>query len=222
MSRLLLKERQAVDSLFHQTQQRPLKQWIVTCNNRLRDASQEYYLNMRSTVPELSQDPGALSTEKPRFFTFEEVVQLVDGWQSKPFFKAASKDSLSDPGMEFISWNDTALDSSSPSLQVQDMAGLYDRSKMVTFKMFSKVCYPHLPQKLTRKFSAAIVWTEIQSYIKGCMEVLHTENGHLTREEYTRLAEKRVSIFTHQERLSIYELWRLYESWKNRQWLWDM
>ena len=73
-------------------------------------------------------------------------------------------------------------------------------------KLWSKVC----KRKKTKNLHPSLVWMEIQSFIKGSSEALHTKNGCLSLEEYQEIGRKRAPNFT-ADREVIYELFLAYE-----------
>eukprot|EP01043_Picozoa_sp_COSAG02_P018800 COSAG02_NODE_888_length_16167_cov_293.783234_10_plen_1677_part_00 len=72
----------------------------------------------------------------------------------------------------------------------------------------------------TQGYAASTVWTEIASYIKGSMQSLQSNSGHLSRQDYTRLGQK-IGSFGNPDirsdaanREGVYAIFQEYEAWK--------
>ena len=65
-----------------------------------------------------------------------------------------------------------------------------------------------------------LVWTEIKSFIKGSLAALHSVNGYLSLDDYTKLGRKQAPNFSG-DRETVYEIFKGYEDEKKRQRMFD-
>ncbi|XP_022098421.1 TPR and ankyrin repeat-containing protein 1-like isoform X2 [Acanthaster planci] len=95
----------------------------------------------------------------------------------------------------------------------------YDPRREVTYEVFAFELWPRINKKKLL-YHPTLVWMEITSFIKGSVEALHTDSGHLSLESYLALGQKRASNFT-ANREEIYNLFKTYEHLKSQKGLFD-
>ena len=80
------------------------------------------------------------------------------------------------------------------------------------FECFVHTTFPAINKPECFPFDPTFVWIEINSYIKGSLKGLLSENGHLALEEYEHVGRKRAPHFT-KERVNVHELFLRYQRW---------
>ncbi|KAJ2995476.1 hypothetical protein HDV02_000761 [Globomyces sp. JEL0801] len=181
----------------------PPTQWMITCNNRLKDTSEKYYKKLRLSKKELND------TTQPSFWSFFEFLVMLDEKLPNAFFIKVQN---ADDQLEF---RDAMIDEHNQTAEY--LTGFYQLKSIVTFEKFITQYFPRISDALTSKYSASIVWTEIQSYIKGSISIV--KNSDLSRqylplEEYITLSQCRVSVLNDSDRKNIYQIWQAYERLK--------
>jgi len=149
----------------------------------------------------------------PLFLTQSEFLKKLDGTLAVPFFPRNEDGSLAhDVGSAFHEeegmldempgddYYDDDLSDSGDELEhdVQHLSqpGAQDTGKRVEidFGTFAARIWPKLRNSLSkseqRNVSAASLFQEIHSYIKGSADALRTPNGRLSRQEYNDLGAK--------------------------------
>lgn len=86
------------------------------------------------------------------------------------------------------------------------------KSFEVDFKTFKEKFWPTV--KSHSKFSALAVWTEITAYIKGSHNCWFYKGFYLPKLTYANKGQK-ISLLSKEEKLEIWDLFILYERWKN-------
>ncbi|KLO20395.1 hypothetical protein SCHPADRAFT_897689 [Schizopora paradoxa] len=86
-------------------------------------------------------------------------------------------------------------------------------SSLVTYEIFQRDYWPHLPQILTKTLDPALVFSEIMGVIKGSEQSLSTEKGFLSRAEYVELSHRTQSTFA-TSRVEVYDLFEAYQKRK--------
>ncbi|XP_033629676.1 TPR and ankyrin repeat-containing protein 1-like isoform X2 [Asterias rubens] len=95
-----------------------------------------------------------------------------------------------------------------------DRRAKYDPRREVTYEVFAYEMWPKINKKKL-SYHPTLIWMEIASFIKGSVEALHTDTGHLSLESYKDLGRKRAPNFT-ADREEIYLLFKKYEHEKNQ------
>ena len=122
------------------------KQLLVTCNDRLRSASEVYYRKIRLSVPVL-QD-----VTPPIFLSFQGLLEKLETKLKVPFFNRNDRNSV---------WMDQYDETNDMAV----MNGRYLLNNEVKFKEFSTRYYPRFQAIVKKKFNPAILWMEIQVYL---------------------------------------------------------
>ncbi|KAL9416864.1 hypothetical protein AB3S75_039948 [Citrus x aurantiifolia] len=104
--------------------------------------------------------------------------------------------------------------------QVQNARSLFIqnfiRTKEVDYERFSLSYWPHFNAQLTKKLDPSRVFIEIISHIKGGIQSIDVVDGKLSREDYVKLSDTRVSTLNKPKRERIYEIFESYEQMKMR------
>ncbi|KAH9658809.1 UvrD-like helicase ATP-binding domain-containing protein [Citrus sinensis] len=104
--------------------------------------------------------------------------------------------------------------------QVQNSRSLFIqnfiRTKEVGYERFSSSYWPHFNAQLTKKLDPSRVFIEIISHIKGGVQSIDVVDGKLSREDYVKLSDTRVSTLNKPKRERIYEIFESYEQMKMR------
>ncbi|XP_057314279.1 uncharacterized protein LOC130655524 isoform X2 [Hydractinia symbiolongicarpus] len=87
------------------------------------------------------------------------------------------------------------------------------RRTEVTYDVFSKEIWPKISKEKKNDCHPSLVWMEIKSFIKGCVESFLNETGILSMEEYQEIGRKRAPNFTG-DRESVYAMFSQYEKAK--------
>ncbi|XP_072045621.1 TPR and ankyrin repeat-containing protein 1-like isoform X2 [Amphiura filiformis] len=96
----------------------------------------------------------------------------------------------------------------------------YDPRREVTYEVFAYELWQRINKKTKLPYHPTLVWMEITSFIKGSVEALHTEKGHLAEAKYQDLGRKRAPNFT-ADRGKIYKVYLAYEHEKRQRNLFD-
>ena len=83
----------------------------------------------------------------------------------------------------------------------------------VTASYFQKYIWKKI-RKEGSKFDPLLVWTEIQSFIKGSLEALNSEGGTLSEEDYAQIGSKKAPSFSW-SRSKVYKLFKAYSNLKH-------
>ncbi|KAJ4460254.1 hypothetical protein PAPYR_3651 [Paratrimastix pyriformis] len=90
----------------------------------------------------------------------------------------------------------------------------------VDYPYFAAHMYPKMHESALEPYPAALVWTEIQTHIKGSAEACESRQGCLDCAAYLALGAKR-SFMLPADRQAIYGLFQRYEALKRREDLYD-
>ncbi|KAF3974968.1 hypothetical protein CMV_001742 [Castanea mollissima] len=137
----------------------------------------------------------------PLVITFHKFLIMLDGTVGNSYFERFHEGRKHSKG---------PIIGSSISLQS------FIRMKEVNYERFSTAYWPHFNTQLTKRFDSSRVFTEIISHIKGGPQAAEAGDGKLSREDYVRLSEDRVSCLCRQERDIIYEIFQNYEKMKKQ------
>jgi Cdc6-like AAA superfamily ATPase len=146
LAKMLLLEEVSKRSEVKKFTGKKVTQWLVTCNNVLKNASEQYYLKLRLSCPELE------SSKLSEFFSFRDLLLKIDGALETSFLLQGPEASsaLSD----YVNY-DTC----------HSYAGKIGSNRLeneVTFLRFASTYYPRFTESVRKSFSASIIWTEIQ------------------------------------------------------------
>jgi ankyrin repeat protein len=154
----------------------------------------------------------------PLFLTQGEFLKMLDGTLAKPFWPRAEDGSLQHPvdnafheeaGMldeipdedfEYFSDNPDDVHGQSDAEPLAPLASAeVDKRVEIDFEIFRTRIWPKLCTTLSKtqvkNVSAASLFQEIHSYIKGSSNALRSIDGRLTREEYNELGAKMAPNF---------------------------
>ncbi|GAX74080.1 hypothetical protein CEUSTIGMA_g1530.t1 [Chlamydomonas eustigma] len=93
----------------------------------------------------------------------------------------------------------------------------------VDFDRFEGLYWSNLDADLRRGNDPSVVWTEIQSTIKGGLDALKTEGGKIGQQAYLEMSMTRAGAhLSESRRVGIYSLFKQYETLKGQRWHWDM
>ncbi|KAM4110010.1 hypothetical protein ACJW30_03G161900 [Castanea mollissima] len=149
-------------------------------------------------IPDSFVDVPPLSY--PLVITFHKFLIMLDGTMGNSYFERFQ---------EARKLSNGPISGSSVSLQS------FIRMKEVNYERFSISYWPRFNTQLTKKLDSSRVFTEIISHIKGGPQVVEAGDGKLSREDYVRLSEGRVSRLCRRKREIIYEIFQNYEKMKN-------
>lgn len=180
----------------------PCKQLLVTASSILCEAIRRSYDNMCKTAEHLSAHSKA---EAPAV-TSNVRDDAVERSLPRTFQHCLPQDfPLIVTYMSFLRMLDASLDT-------PFFGGAYGNE--VDFMRFSTHYFPHFSSDVSKLGDAALVFTEIMSHIKGSVAALHTETGHLSREDYVALATSRGSTLSSSQRSTLYEVFLKYQKLK--------
>ncbi|XP_064596809.1 TPR and ankyrin repeat-containing protein 1-like [Liolophura sinensis] len=170
----------------------------------------------------------------PLFLTSQQLLLLLDAsLPSNPFFEREEDGSLK---RDIRGWTDadsplavlSDLDSDSEGEEDEVVGGAVgspnahstqhlDPRQEVTYQVFAEELWPKIKIK---GYHPSLIWTEINSFLKGSFEALRSSSGKLTLEEYQELGRKRATNFTG-ERAKVYTVFKRYEVLKRQRGLFD-
>lgn len=207
LTKIISKEVVAAEAEIESYTDKPISQWLITCNELLRKASSEYYTKLRLTYPVLSGRPVT------EFYTFYDLLSKIDALLSNRFLSKSLE--------QMNKLSDYIYDNSDDKRGEVLKNGGFEKSNEVKFITFLSTFYPRYADSLKKAYSPDLVWTEIQSSIKGSSKVLHSVNGRISKEAYVK-ASSRVTILTSDDRAYIYEMFEEYERFKYSRAMWDL
>ena len=141
----------------------------------------------------------------PLFLTLRQFLEILDASLPKPYFFARNPDSILKTHIE--SWSEsysTTLMASNIMLnpvnnnkiefQVENSKLLEiktDTRKIMTYDVFANTLWPKMNKHVKLVCHPSLVWNEINTYIIGSVEALHSVTGFLSREQYKSIGKKR-------------------------------
>lgn len=165
----------------------------------------------------------------PLFLTQDEFLRMLDGSTKHPFWKRNDDGSLAEEAgfdqlheemgmLDDIPDFCDLLDAEDEDVPGSDRIERHEEGRIcIDFSRFSSIIWPKLTSswsKMQRKqLSAASVFQEIHSYIKGSSAALRSPNGRLTRDRYAQLGAK-MAPNSRFNRDCIYSLYEQYEEAK--------
>jgi hypothetical protein len=202
----------------------PYNQVFVTANRVLLDQVRKSFQGMKhgfkGVQEEVSEYPHTLRDVPegmfPLFLTQGEFLKMLDGTLAKPFWprtedgslkhpvdnafheEAAMLDEIPDEDFEYFSDNPDDAHGQSDAEPLAPLAcAEIDKHVEIDFKVFQTDIWPKLCKSKTqvKNVSAASLFQEIHSYIKGSSNALRSVDGRLTRQEYNDLGSKMTSNF---------------------------
>ncbi|KAI3730443.1 hypothetical protein L1987_61613 [Smallanthus sonchifolius] len=143
----------------------------------------------------------------PLVITFHKFLMMLDGTIGISYFERFHEAIEGSHG-NHISSGSVALKT-------------FIRLNEVTFDRFCSLYWPHFNSNHKKKLNPSRVFTEIISHIKGGQDGEHND-GKLSLEDYTLLAESRSSTLTKQKRENVYSLFQAYETMKSERGEFDL
>lgn len=153
----------------------------------------------------------------PLFLTSRQFLLLLDcSLPGKPFF---DRDEKGDLTMHLCN-SDYNQDMNPDLLFTDNVDNDHNEDESqckkqwieITADYFCRDVWPRLKTRRPIK-DPLLVWMEIQSFIKGSRNALMSENGHLSKEEYTNgIGKKMAPSFTLNERQDVYACFLEYEN----------
>jgi len=144
----------------------------------------------------------------PLFFTVAQLIAAIDFSLRRPFFKEANEGKGTGMNAGFHN-------------QAKKLKLLSVREKFafeVTFECFQREFWPTV--KRSGSLSAALVWAEIVSRLKGWVSSASYCQGHLPQSEYFN-THKNKSLLSDQDRATVWTIFLQYEHWKFAQVAYD-
>jgi len=159
----------------------------------------------------------------PLFLTQAKWLKMIDGTLLEPFWPRHDDGSLKQAGISALEedgmldvlpdddmdseWSDDQDDDDDatmstgeyPAEGAQRPESEKDTRIEVDFGLFASRLYPRLTAGWSKAdlklVSAASLWVEIHSYIKGSAEAVRSDTGRLSREQYNALGAKMAPLF---------------------------
>ncbi|XP_064647106.1 TPR and ankyrin repeat-containing protein 1-like isoform X2 [Lineus longissimus] len=175
----------------------------------------------------------------PLFVTSKQFLVLLDASLPEPHYFPRNEDGSvkreiagwgeEDGPLTFIpdmDVDDDILPVDEDDKQTEQVAGHdhdRDQRREVTYEVFAEELWPEIIKTHKRvTCHPTLVWTEINSFIKGSIEALSNEDGHLNLEEYNQLGKKRAPNFPGC-REQVFQLFETYSVLiKRRRWFDEM
>ncbi|XP_077235510.1 uncharacterized protein LOC143877385 isoform X2 [Tasmannia lanceolata] len=156
------------------------------------------------SVSDFAAIPDSFSDIPPKNYplviTFQKFLMMLDGSMVNSFFD------------KFHDVRELSQSQSGTSRSLAFQALIM--SKQINYDRFSSFYWPHFNIQLTKKLDSSTVFTEIISHIKGGLAAFGARDGKLSREDYIKLSEGRVSSLSRERREIIYDLFLDYEKKK--------
>jgi hypothetical protein len=148
LAKMLLKEEVLHAAEVEELTGKQTTQWLVTCNNVLKNASEQYYSRIRLSCPKLKD------SNLPEFFSFRDILIKIDSNVQKSFLLK---------GVDATSADSDYVHYDVESVSVEHGGLTPNRiQNEVTFQQFSTLYYPRFSESVKKVYSATIIWTEIQ------------------------------------------------------------
>ena len=206
---------------------------LVTSSPVLCQEIRKSYNNMQRTARQLEEqrgDAGGIEVTQE-----EGMINIINATSEVAAVTTSTVDSFMDCSIEdypliityahFLFMLDKTLKSDSFFEKFKSAASSSpprDSSppREVNFHHFSVFYFSQFDQSKVVG-DAALLFTEIMSYIKGSLQSLYSARGYMSREDYLQLAEKRDSTLSREERANIYDLFERYEKMKAQEYTGD-
>jgi DNA replication protein DnaC len=120
-----------------------MSQWLVTCNQKLKENTEKYYLKLRNSSPSLKDKIP------PQFFVFRDLLEYLDSILPDKFFRVDSNElfDMEDDGERDF------------------RSSRFKKSRYVSAERFIESYYVRFDQGIQKKYSASFIWTQVQVYI---------------------------------------------------------
>ena len=160
--------------------------------------------------------------EYPLFLTARQFYILLDNslHDGRNFFHYSSDGSLED---EIVTTNYDIDDLEESAKELDNESAIFKRKQPcrheaptkwieVTSLYFTECVWPDIKYKHKKDFDPLLVWTEIQSFIKGSERALR-KGYPLTLEEYVEVGKKMAPNFSSKQKIHIHELFCCYQGY---------
>ena len=141
----------------------------------------------------------------PLFVTLRQFLEILDASLPEPYFFSRDPDfSLKTQIENWNELNSTTLmapnsvlnpvDNSKIEFQIEDSILpdiKADARRIMTYDVFANVLWPRMNKHVKLDCHPSLVWNEINTYIIGSVEALHSMSGFLSREDYKSIGKKR-------------------------------
>ncbi|KAH8101588.1 hypothetical protein BXZ70DRAFT_933981 [Cristinia sonorae] len=166
------------------------RQLFVTQSKVLAEKVEEYYAKLsQSLVAEhrSSQESSKMASDKrekglvdhdEEEFYRGELPRRFSELEDKHFPLFLTYDQLCRLLIQDTSTGDLSSATDSNDYRLQQ------KGSFISYMDFLDSYWRHFPQNLTKKLDPALVFAEFMGVIKGSEQTLHSESGHLAREEY--------------------------------------
>ena len=187
----------------------------------------EFHQRHSSPPPKRWQDLNDATC--PLFLTLRQFLEILDASLPEPYFFSRHRDFSLKAQME--SWNELSaanlmvsnsilnpVGNSEVEPQIEDSTLpdiKTDKRRMITYDVFAYTLWPTINRHVKLDCHPSIVWNEINTYIIGSVEALHSASGFLSREDYRNIGKKRApNLLTCRDK--IYDLFERYLIEKKR------
>eukprot|EP00597_Dinobryon_sp_UTEXLB2267_P014593 CAMPEP_0170119096 /NCGR_PEP_ID=MMETSP0020_2-20130122/14169_1 /TAXON_ID=98059 /ORGANISM="Dinobryon sp., Strain UTEXLB2267" /LENGTH=3522 /DNA_ID=CAMNT_0010348355 /DNA_START=356 /DNA_END=10924 /DNA_ORIENTATION=- len=200
-------------------------QMLVTASSILCDAIRRSFNNMQKTARKLEEHSQSTRIKRKWDNNQSNQSELLNVSNHHHFLTVSEEDkSMPKSFLEcvdgdypliitysnFLFMLDKTLQADSFFSKYKSMSS---RRREVNFDCFSVFYFPQFDQSKVVG-DAALLFTEIMSFIKGSLNSLQVAKGYLSREEYLLLSERRDSTLSTLERNKIYDNFEKYEKMK--------
>ena len=170
------------------------------------DATNQVMLDDYGVRQELAGLPSKFDalddTQFPLVLSFDMLLDLMDAQLQDPFHTALPSSQRASPG----------------AAKSTIKEGRVDMARFVA------IYWPHMNETYKRKAgSAALVWSEVSSTIKGSVDAVKSAQGRLSQSEYVELGSERSGgSLDKEQRAAIFTLYLQYEKLKGKAGEWDL
>ncbi|KAI8825760.1 uncharacterized protein EV422DRAFT_503134 [Fimicolochytrium jonesii] len=179
------------------------RQLMITVSSRLCDTMKDYYARLLGSYEDCDWSDSL--NEAVSFKTFRQCLLELDNVTPSSFFQPRMQEAARDLESLVSRTNSTSIP-----------------AKEMDFGKFELFYYPHLSSQVTKRFSAAFLWTEYTSVIKGSGAALLEPARVLSEGAYLELANSRSSTASTEERQSVYDSYKTYENIKRERRHYDL
>ena len=147
------------------------------------------------------------SLEGEKFFSYNETGELLVDIDYCDYNEDADPERL---------FEDLDDDEDQDSINKEDIIPKSKRIE-VTADYFRRVVWQNIMHSEDKHLDPLLIWTEIQSFIKGAMDALQSERGCLTKDQYINIGRKMAPVFSDDERVQIYRCFEAYKHFRSNQ-----